>query len=143
MPRVKLELPENFSYSTTIPVRITDINYGGHLGNDSLLSILHEARVRYLQSVGCTELDACGVSLIMTDAAILYKGEGFQGDELLIQIAAGEVSTRGFVLYYSVSCERKGKTILIAEAQTGMLCFNYSVKKVTLLPDALKNKLAG
>ena len=37
MPRIKLELHEILIYSTEIPVRITDINYGGHLGNDSIL----------------------------------------------------------------------------------------------------------
>ena len=48
MPRIKLELPEKLVFSTEIPVRITDINYGGHLGNDSILSIVQEARVRFL-----------------------------------------------------------------------------------------------
>ena len=40
MNRVSLHLPENFSFSTEIPIRITDVNYGGHVGNDSILSIL-------------------------------------------------------------------------------------------------------
>ncbi len=44
MPRVELELPERFQFVTEIPLRITDINYGGHLGNDALLSLLHEAQ---------------------------------------------------------------------------------------------------
>jgi len=46
MARIKIEIPDKFIYKTEIPIRITDINYGGHLGNDSLLSIIHEARVR-------------------------------------------------------------------------------------------------
>ncbi|MCU0364969.1 MAG: hypothetical protein MUE93_04775 [Ignavibacteriaceae bacterium] len=40
MPRIKIETPDKFIFSTEIPIRITDINYGGHLGNDSLLSII-------------------------------------------------------------------------------------------------------
>lgn len=143
MGRVKFEMPVQFSFSTSIVVRITDINYGGHLGNDSLLSILHEARVRFLQNIGCKELDACGVSLIMTDAAIVYKGEAFGGDELFIQMAAGDINTRGFTLFYKVTCTRDGKILQIAEAQTGILCFNYTIRKVMSMPRDLREKLTA
>ena len=37
MGRVKLELPETFSFSTELTVRVTDLNYGGHLGNADTL----------------------------------------------------------------------------------------------------------
>ena len=49
MARVKLEVPSTFSFQTTIPIRITDVNYGGHVGNDSILSILHEIRIQFLK----------------------------------------------------------------------------------------------
>jgi hypothetical protein len=45
MPRLKLELPAGFPFRTTLTVRVTDLNYGNHLGNDALLGLLHEARV--------------------------------------------------------------------------------------------------
>ena len=46
MARIKLEMPEQFMGSFQVPVRITDINYGNHLGNDAFVSILHEARMQ-------------------------------------------------------------------------------------------------
>ena len=49
MPRVIVELPKKFIFSTDIAVRISDINYGGHLGHDSIISLIHEARVRFLK----------------------------------------------------------------------------------------------
>lgn len=141
MATIRINMPGNFSFSTSMQVRITDINYGGHLGNDSLLSILHEARLQYLQNFGFSELDAGGAGLIMADVAIVYKGEGFQGDVLQIQIAAGELSSRGFVLFYKITCQREDKNILIAEAQTTMLCFNYTTRKVISMPEKLREKL--
>lgn len=141
MATIRINMPGNFSFSTSMQVRITDINYGGHLGNDSLLSILHEARLQYLQNLGFSELDAGGAGLIMADVAIVYKGEGFQGDVLQIQIAAGELSSRGFVLFYKITCQREDKNILIAEAQTTMLCFNYTTRKVISMPENLREKL--
>ncbi len=76
MNRVKIKIPnENPLFSTKIPIRITDINYGGHVGNDSILAILHEARMQFLHAFGYSELDAGGNSLIMADVMIAYKNE--------------------------------------------------------------------
>ena len=57
MARIKIELPEKFIFSTEIPLRISDINYGGHLGNDAVLSIAHEARIRFFNKHGFKEID--------------------------------------------------------------------------------------
>ena len=77
MARIKINPPKKFDYSTDITLRISDINYGGHLGHDSILSLAHEARVRFFTSNGFTELDAFGPAIILSDVAIYYKSEGF------------------------------------------------------------------
>src|SRR5688500_145929 len=112
MPRIKIDLPENFSFSTTIPVRITDLNYGNHVGNDALLGIIHEARMQFLQHLGYkSELDVAGTSLIMADSAIVYKGEGFYGDVIKAEVAADDISKYGFDLLYRLSNKQTGKEI--------------------------------
>ena len=132
MPRIKLnELPV-YPFSTEIPVRITDINYGGHLGNDSLLSLIHEARIQFLASLGYSELDCGGVSLIMTDSAIVYKTEVFAGDVLKFEIGAYEISRTGFRISYKITKRRDN--VLAALAETGMLAFDYKNKKLSPLP---------
>lgn len=65
MARLTLELPEHFAFYTEITVSIRDINYGGHLGNDAVLGLAHEARLRYLKSLGFSELDIGGLGLTM------------------------------------------------------------------------------
>ncbi len=136
--RIQLQLPDSFSFQTEIPVRITDINYGNHLGNDAILSMMHEARVRFLQSLGYSELDLEGVGLIMADTAIIYKGEGFYGDVLTVKVAAADLNKYGFDLYY-LFLNQNGKTI--AQAKTGMLCFNYSTRKLAALPEKARGSL--
>ena len=71
MARIKLDLPEQFPFSTELRVRITDVNYGGHMGNDALLGLLHEARVRFLTQYGFSELNICGAGIIMADSVIV------------------------------------------------------------------------
>ena len=75
MNRIKINLPEIFSFSTTILIRVTDLNYGAHVGNDTVLSIIQEARQQYLLSKGYEELNIDGLGLIMADAMVEYKKE--------------------------------------------------------------------
>jgi acyl-CoA thioesterase FadM len=130
MPRVKLDLPENPVFTTEIPVRITDVNYGGHLGNDSLLSILHEARVQFLGKYGFMESDVGGVGIIMTDAILVYKAEVFYGDLLTIEIGVTDVHALGADITYRVSAHAKEA----ARAKTGIVFFDYASRKIAHAP---------
>ena len=102
MARIKLHIPELILDTVTIPVRITDINYGNHLGNDSLVSIVHEARMKWLTNYNYSEMNVEGASLIMGDLAVEFLGESFYGDILSIDIAVGEITRVSFELFYSI-----------------------------------------
>ena len=124
-------------------MRIGDINYGGHLGNDRVLSILHEARMQALAAQGMTELDTGGHGLIMADVMIAYRGEGFYGDVLAVRIYAEEVTERTFDLLYYITTMRNGTAIDIAHAKTGMAAIDYSTRTITALNQDLKTWLLG
>lgn len=144
MARVRIELPERMNFTTQIQVTIDYVNYGGHVGNDSILSIIHEARIRFLASLGYKELDKeNGTGLIMSDAAISYKGEGFHGDTLDIAVGVNDISAFGFDIYYRITTNRNGQTILITEAKSGMIYFDYNEHKVGRLPEEWKQKLSA
>jgi acyl-CoA thioester hydrolase len=143
MARIKIDVPEIFSFTTSFAVRITDLNYGNHVGNDSVLSFLHEARVRYLASLGFSELNLGGVGMIMADAALIFKNEIYYGDELLISIQPAEFSRVGFDLVYKIEKKLEGQFLTVAIAKTAMVCYDYGLKKVTGLPEDAKNKLSA
>jgi acyl-CoA thioester hydrolase len=135
MARVKLDIPAHKIFTTDIPVRITDINYGNHVGNDALVSIVHEARMQWLASNNFTELNIGGAALIMADLAVEYKAESFYGDTLHVAISIGEITKISFEIFYEIATTRSDKKILIANAKTGMVCFNYEARKVTSVPE--------
>ena len=139
MSRIKIAFPENISYTATIPVRITDLNYGNHVGNDAVLSMIHEARIQFLTHFGFTELNCAGVGLIMSDVGIEFKKEIFYGDTLSVQIAAVNFTSVGFDLFYRLLNK---ENIVVALAKTGMICYNYEVKKIAAVPAEVKEKLA-
>jgi len=139
MARIKIQIPEKFIYKTEIPIRITDINYGGHFGNDSLLSIVHEARIRFFKSLGFEELDVEGVGIIMIDAQIQYKQEGFYGDILIIEIALTEFTSVGCDFVYRVTNKNTNKEIALAK--TGIVFFDYEKRKTASVPAEFKKKI--
>jgi len=141
MPRIKLEIPEKIIASVTIPVRITDINYGNHVGNDAFVGIIHEARMQWLSKHNYTEINIEGIGLIMSELVIEFKKEAFYGDQIQVRISAGEISRVGFELFYQLYTERDKETTLLAHAKTGMVCYNYNEKKVAVVPQALKQLL--
>ena len=142
MSRIKLTPPDTFSFTAIIPIRISDINYGNHVGNDAILSIIHEARMQLLTKHHFTELNCGGVGLIMADAGIEFKKEIFYGDVLEVSIAAANFSSIGFDLYYRLVKRSGEKMIIVALAKTGMVCYNYDEKKIAQVPQEVKKALA-
>lgn len=137
MSRIKIQIPQNLIGLVTIPVRISDINYGNHVGNDAFISLIHEARVQWLKQHHYSELQIEGVGLIMGELAVEFKNESFYGDVVEISIYAGELSKVSFELFYQLITQRNNEPIILANAKTGMICFNYTTKKVTALPTKL------
>ncbi|MGQ0794281.1 MAG: acyl-CoA thioesterase [Deltaproteobacteria bacterium] len=137
MARVKLELPDNFHFATDIAIRISDINYGGHLGHDSILSLTHEARVRLIASHGFTEGDIEGVGIIIADAVLTYKSEAFYGEVAEIEIAVAEFSRYGCDFYYKISEKKSAREI--ARAKTGIVFYNYKERKIAPVPEGFRS----
>lgn len=130
MPRVKLDLPESPVYEAVVPVRITDLNYGGHVENDSLLSILHEARVQFLTHFGFTEHNIGGKGIMMSDAVLVYKAEIFYGTALTIEIGITDVHAHGADITYRVMNGDQE----VARAKTGIVFFDYEKRKIAQTP---------
>ena len=140
MPRIKLPLPSKIDFEMCLTLRVSDMNYGGHMGNDSVLTIVHEARVQFLQSLGLEERDFYGFSLLMADSAVVYKKEAFYGDDVIIQISVSELYKYGFELFYLI--KDVDSNLEVARVKTGLVCYNHNDKKLSTLPAGFCNKFS-
>ena len=132
MARIKLDLPEQFPFSTELRVRITDVNYGGHMGNDALLGLLHEARVRFLAHSGLSELNIYGAGIIMADSVIVYKSEAFPGELLELAVTVTDFNRYGCDFVYRVTEKTSGREV--ARAKTGIVFFDYQQRAIQRVP---------
>jgi acyl-CoA thioesterase FadM len=141
MPRVKLSEQQVYEFRSSLQVRPQDINYSGHLGNDSLISLVGAARASLLHSMGLSELDLGDrqTGIIITDLIVNYKAEAFLFDDLLIETHIDEVGPKGFRMFHRVTRAAK----LIALVETGFVTYNYATKKSSPVPISFLKYLAG
>ena len=140
MARIKIELPDRFAFSTEVPIHIGLINYGHHLDNAALLSLVSEARVRFFKSLGYTELDVDGVGIVVADAAVQYKSEAFHGEVLVFEMAADDFNKYGCDLVWRATDKASGREV--ARGKTGIIFFDYGARKPAAAPVAFSSRFA-
>lgn len=143
-PKLVIEIPKvsKFIFTTTLKVRISDINYGNHLGHDSLISLLHEARVEWLKSLGYSEIDTEGCALLLGGLAVNYAKQVFYGDELKINLGIGEMSSTSFQVVHHVELVGDADVRPAAKAVTIITCYDLTAKKVAKIPEKLLARLS-
>lgn len=141
MARLQLEFPENqFYYTTHLTVRVTDINAANHLGNDSMISMISEARARFLFEYGVQETQEDGTGIIVTDLATTYRAEAHARDQLLFEVGVMDFNRYGGDITFRIS--RPADGVLVALAKSGFVFFNYKQGRVVEMPQVFSAKFA-
>jgi len=132
MVKIDIDFPDPPLFAREVPIRISDINYGNHLGHDALVSIFHEARVSFFRSLGWEESDVDGLGILVVDLAVQYRAQAFYGQTLRIDVAAADVGSRGCDLIYRAS--DSASDTIVALAKTGIVFFDYDKSRVKSMP---------
>lgn len=141
MARIRIELPASLAFSTDIPLLVSHINYGNHLDNAQLLGIVSEARVRFLKSLGYTELDVEGVGIIVADAALQYRSEAFHGETMRVAMTAGDFHEHGCDLQWRMTEAGNGREV--ARGKTGIVFFDYRERRKAAVPEGFRRRFAA
>ena len=139
MPRIRIELPESFAFATEVPICIGHINYGNHLDNAQLFSLVSEARVRFFKSLGYAELDVEGVGIVVADVAAEYRSEGRHGETMVVEMAAEHFNKYGCDLAWRMSDKAGGREV--ARGKHGIVSYDYAARKTAPVPPAFVAKL--
>ena len=133
MQRIRLEFPsEAVVHRHSLSVRITDMNYGRHLGHDALISLLHEARAAALDSLGVKEWDLGGYPSVVADLAVQYQGEARWPDTLIIETALAGVQRKALTVFHRVV--RESDQRLIATARLNLLLVDIETGRPVSIP---------
>lgn len=141
MARLQLHFPDDqYYFSTPLTVRVTDINAANHLGNDSMISMISEARAQFLFAFGVAEAGSDGTGIIVTDLATTYKAEAHARDELLFDVGVMDFNKYGGDVIFRITRPRDG--VLVAMAKQGFVFYDYKAGRVVPMLDAFRAKFA-
>ena len=139
MARLDLHFADElFCYQTHLTVRITDINAANHLANDSMISMISEARARFLFEMGVEETSEDGIGIIVTDLATTYKAEAHARDQLLFEVGVMDLNKYGGDIIFRITRPADGR--LIALANSGFVFFDYRASRVVPMAESFSMK---
>lgn len=141
MERVKLEFPaEAIIHRHPLTVRVTDMNYGRHLGHDALVSLLHEARIQAFAALDLPEWDMHGYPTVVADLAVQYQSEARWPDALIIATAVPEPQGKALTVYqriYQAESEQ-----IVASARVNQLLIDVASGRPVEVPEQVQQALA-
>jgi len=141
MARIQLAFPDDvFIFETRMQVRITDINGANHLGNDALISMLSEARARFLAEYGFREDGDDGTGIIVTDLATMYQSESFYPEVLRFEVGLMDFNRYGGDFVFRVTKMDSGQAVALAKY--GFVFFDYHQRRVLPMPEAFRSRFA-
>jgi len=121
MPRVKIDLPDKFDFSTDLRLRFRDINAGKHMAHDAVLTLAEEARFLFLEHLGYAHLTIDGYGYVAADAAVVYKSQAYFGQVIRIEVAVRDFAIKSCDFIYRLSNKETGQEVARAKNRHSFL----------------------
>ena len=139
-------MPEKFKHSTSVEIRFVDVDAFGHVNNAHYLTYIEQARVKYFDDIVNWNYDWSKRGIILARAEINYSVPALFRDEIMILTRCSRIGTKSFDLEYRMIKTVDGKEVLLADAKTVMVAFDYTLNHSIPVPgewrDAI-NKFEG
>ena len=103
-----------------------------------LLTLVSDARARYFQSLGSTEMNVEGVGIVVADAAVQYRSEAFHGEIMVVYKAAADFNKYGCDVLWRMDDKVSAREV--TRGKTGIVFFNYGARKVVPAPDNFRRR---
>lgn len=118
----------------TLTVRFRDLDAYNHVNNAVYLTYFEEARIAFITAIGMRSLFSPERSTVIARAEIDYRAPAHLGDQLDVEVSAGDIRNTSYELRYRITRRRDGA--LIATGRTVQVCFNFVLNAPTRLPEA-------
>lgn len=112
-----------FVFETVMRVRNTEIDVGQHLTLESLISLLAEARARFLYSKGIKDINAEYQGLIVSNLQLNIINRVRAREELLFEVGIEHISDKDGEMAIKVTRMYDGS--LVAKARKSFVQYDY------------------
>lgn len=138
-----MQAPENFRYSTAIPIRYGDMDTLGHVNNAKYLTYLEQSRISYIRDRGMWDGSLSEQGLIIARIEIDYRAPISMDDgEAIVWTRVSRIGTKSFDMTQVVLVERGDQIVTAAEAKTVIVVYDYTAAATAPIPDAWRVLIA-
>lgn len=130
---------EVFVFETVMRVRNTEIDVGQHLTLESLITLLAEARARFLYSRGIKEINSDYQGLIISNLQLNVVSRVRAREELLFEVGVEQISDKSGDMAIKVTRMYDGS--LVAKARKSFIQYDYRSNKAISFHDDIKEAL--
>ena len=131
----------SFRHSTPVEVRFVDIDAFGHVNNANYLSYIEQARVKYFDDIVNWPYDWNNEGIILAKAELDYIQPIRFKDEITVYTRCSRLGTKSLDLEYRIVKISDGKEILMADANTVLVAFDYHKKNPIEVPQEWRRAL--
>jgi|ERR1035437_1710188 acyl-CoA thioester hydrolase len=132
---------EGFKHKTLIQIRFKDVDMMGHVNNANHFTYLEIARAKYFDDVVAEEVNWSKEGIILAKSTCDYKMPILFNDKVFVHTKCTRMGNKSFELHYKIIKEENSKEILLAEASSIQVCFDYEKRENILMPEKWKKKI--
>ena len=139
MARIQFDYSGDYGFTTELQVYISPVNYGGHLDNALLLTLVSEARVRFFRALGHSEANVGGLPIVVGDMQAQYRSEAYHGETLRVEMMPLDLSRCAFDLVWRITEVAQGREV--ARGKSGIVFVNGATRRAATMPEAVRAQL--
>lgn len=128
-----------FVFETVMRVRNTEIDVGQYLTLESLITLLAEARARFLYSKGINEINSEYQGLIVNDLQLNVISRVRAREALLFEVGIEQIAEKSGKMAIKVTRMYDGS--LVAKARKGFIQYDYRSNKAISFNSDVKRAL--
>lgn len=130
-----------FRHECTVEIRFVDIDAFGHVNNAHHLSYVEQARVKYFNDLIGSNWNWNTDGIILAKAEVKYIRPILFADRLFIRTRCARIGGKSMELEYRLLKYEQDRPVLLAEASTVVVAFDYSSKATTQVPEVWKKAI--
>lgn len=127
----------NNPHEIEVYVRFCETDAIGHVNNTSHFLYLEEARTKFFKEVYPNR--PVTKTFMIAKISCTYLNEAFSGQTLTINTVVSKIGTTSFTIEQTI--ENKENNVMVAEAETVIVWFDYENKKSLKIPEILYDNL--
>ncbi|HNS11323.1 MAG TPA: thioesterase family protein [Bacteroidia bacterium] len=128
-----------YRHKTKIEIRFSDLDAFNHVNNACYLTYIEQARIAYFNDIVGWDYNWSKRGIILAKASVDFIYPIHINDRIEIYTRCNRMGNKSFDLQYRLVKIDNEKEVLIAEASTVMVAFDYTEQKSIEVPVEWKN----